>query len=96
MSTDKTQLAASILQHVVDGTLSAKDAIEQWPESSTDKRLVIGLHALHHYRDDSDIREYDEAYSQMQRKAIAVLAKVLSNDEPLPDDWDYWNAGNSS
>lgn len=90
MILQRRQLAGTILRQVLNDTLDVSVAINQWPEDSEDELLSIGLHALHHYIDDADIRGRDEAYAQLQKQSLRLLVEALSNDLPLPDDWSYW------
>jgi len=69
--------AGDLLQSVLEGNVSAAEAIEKWPLDSNDKLVdrVYGL--LYHLRDDEDIRSKDKRYADWQFNEFRSLLEDL-------------------
>jgi hypothetical protein len=71
--------AAELLRLVLEGTLSAEEARERWPDKeSGDNELDSAFHFLYHFEDDGDIRDQDKAYAKWQIGEIETMISKLS------------------
>jgi hypothetical protein len=72
--------AADLLQAVLEGNISAADAIEKWPSDYSDKLVNKVCNLLYHFRDDEDIRSKDKRYADWQfnefRSLLAELRRM--------------------
>lgn len=82
MNEDKhtLQMASDALRRVLSNTLTAENALAQWPvmSKSSDKRLRDAYHLLHHFASDEDIRTKDARYNASQRAALEKCAEALT------------------
>jgi hypothetical protein len=71
--------AATLLESVAAGALSAEDAILKWPFPDKECIGLVGLalHHLHHFMADDDIRERDASYGERQRRELLEYAARL-------------------
>jgi hypothetical protein len=58
--------AACLLQKVIEGELSPKQARSKWPKYDGDIALDSVFHLLYHFEDDEDIRKKDVQYAEWQ------------------------------
>ncbi len=77
---DAKKKAATLLQYVIEGSLSANQAREIWPEFKEDNNLEAGFHMLFHFEDDEDIRSKDERYAKWQIEELKVIIEKLNSD----------------
>ena len=66
---------ASILKKVIDGKLSASEAIKDWPDEDNDNLINIAFHQLGHFDVDEDIRNSDCKYKEWQ---ILEIKKIIN------------------
>ena len=74
------RLASDILRSLLEGRISASDAIEKWPQNSNDSLIETIYCLLFHIRDDQDIRSKDKRYSEWQDNQFRSLLKDLEMD----------------
>jgi hypothetical protein len=76
--------ASRLITAVLDGSLTAEDALASWPamSESSSKVLKNAYHLMHHYFADSDIRARDEEYATYQRCALEKCVGTLSSEQP--------------
>jgi hypothetical protein len=78
------QVAARLLQEVLAGRLEPQAAEDRFPGLDGDDRsLHVAMHALQHYRQDSDIRAKDDRYAQLQTGELQRIAASLAIDEDV-------------
>jgi len=73
--------SADLLNAVLEGNISAEDAIEKWPLDSDDKLVEQVYCLLHHIRDDEDIRSKDKRYADWQFNEFRSLLEELRREE---------------
>lgn len=73
--------AAELIDKMLEGSISAQEAIDKWPTDPDDNLLgqVQGL--LYHYRDDDDIRAKDERYAKWQEDDFRQMAQRLMSED---------------
>jgi hypothetical protein len=80
---EQRERIARALVEVADGRSAAADVLAQtalWDDISRDKRVDRAHHALHHFRDDEDIREKDADYAAAQIEGLRAWATKLLAD----------------
>jgi len=78
---DARQSAADLLHSVLEGDISAADAIEKWPLDFGDKLVEKVYCLLYHFRDDEDIRSKDKRYADWQFNEFRSLLEELRRTE---------------
>ena len=74
------KLASEILRSLLEGKISASEAIEKWPQNSKDNLIERIYCLLFHIRDDEDLRSKDKKYSDLQDNQFSSLLKELEVD----------------
>lgn len=72
-------VAAKLMQNVLDDKISAEEAIQRWPNYEGDELLKNALGLFYHYRDDDDIRKRDKRYAEWQTNEIRKIIKELTS-----------------
>jgi hypothetical protein len=78
-SIEHRNIAAKLLQEVLDGNISAEEVIQRWPHCKEDTFLENLYSLFFHYRDDADIRAKDEQYAMLQRNEVRKMIKDLQS-----------------
>jgi len=73
--------AADLLHAVLEGDVSAAEAIEKWPFVSNDELVEQVGCLLYHFRDDEDIRSKDKRYADWQFNQFRSLLTKLQRTE---------------
>ncbi len=77
--------AATLLQKVLEGSLSAAESLKRWPENEEDRSIKSVKHAIEHFIVDDDIRKNDKNYEKKQidqlRRFMERLAEGKNIDE---------------
>lgn len=88
---DIRKQVAALINKVIDGVISENEAIASIEQfDSQDESIIRADHALYHYRDDSNIRERDKGYAEIQVNALRAMAYQLSLGLPLTEKQGYW------
>lgn len=92
MALENRQWVAQLIRQVLSGEITPNDAIKQCDDlcKTDDESILRALHALYHYRDDTDIRQKDIAYKKMQENALESIADRLAMGQLLSSEQGYW------
>lgn len=78
------KMVSRLIYRVLSETLSAKDAITNFPKDADDPTLKAAYHALIHFEADEDFRKSDLAYKEEQDDYLEFIAQVLQTGDALP------------
>ncbi len=85
---------AYLLRCLLQEAMTPDDVIRQinaLPRpTETENDLVTVLHALYHYRDDTDIRRRDSEYAKRQIRGLSLMIERLDAGLSLSQDQDYY------
>lgn len=84
--TKAREATGKLLYSLISGAIKPNEAIKYFPRNVEDISLKIAWHALLHYDADEDIRLNNPDYAQEQIAYIEMLAKILSDGNPLPQN----------
>lgn len=89
------QKLAHLVYQVLDERISPDEAIIAAnaivnETGSKDESVIHAIHALHHYRDDCDIRKKDISYAKLQINGLKAIAEKLAEGLPLSKDENYY------
>jgi uncharacterized protein YhfF len=79
-SNEDRKAAANLLRAVLEGSISATAALEQWPSAVDDEVIERIRCLLYHFRDDDDIRIRDRRYAEWQYNEFRMLLKQLEGE----------------
>ena len=71
------QAAADLLQSILEGNVSAADAIDTWPLNLNDELVEQVGCLLYHFRDDENIRSKVKGYADWQLNEFRFLLVEL-------------------
>ena len=74
---EQRQTAANLLEGLLEGSISASEAIQRWPVVPGDELIERIRCLLYHYRDDEDVRARDKKYAEWQCNEFRTLLSEL-------------------
>lgn len=72
-----------ILEKMFNNFITEEEAYNQIQKFESDKNLIYLLSNIQHYFDDSDIREKDAWYREMQNSEMKKLIELLKKNRPM-------------
>ena len=83
---EERSYVSQLIRYVLMGNILVREAILNYPRSTSDPSLVAAYHALIHYEADEDLRVRDVLYKEEQDDYLEMLANILEKGDDLPDN----------
>lgn len=77
---------SDLIFKVLTESLCVREAIKQFPFDVMDLSVQCAWHALVHYEADEDYRKNDREYTQEQDNYLEMIAFILRDGYPLPQN----------
>ncbi|EEF62122.1 hypothetical protein [Pedosphaera parvula] len=79
MKPEHREQIVKLLEQVVTNEITAKRAIDSWPNIDEEQDALIksAWHELYHFYTDEDIRKKDAAYDQERREVISKFVQRI-------------------
>jgi hypothetical protein len=86
MSPGARQLAATLIEALLDERLSARQVINQWPvyNNTSDRSLMLALKMVWYFEADELMHKTELFYADLQLTLLAEVARCFKNEQPLP------------
>ena len=81
---------ATLLQKVLEGSLSAAESLKRWPETEEDLSIKSVKHAIEHFIVDEDIRKNDKTYDKKQIDQLRRFMERLAEGENIDEREIGW------